>query len=85
MNGDELNFLTKQFTDLKARYEERWDAHDKRADELISKVDSIMQRVWSLPCEANKEKFKSVDMRMGWLWFFFVVVIVINIVLKWTP
>jgi len=65
MNGQERKYFNKMhsdlshnMTELQARFEERWEAHDKSATERhkenIKKFDKIFEWLEHLPCKERK-------------------------------
>ena len=81
MNGKELEILQREFTDLRARFEEKWDSHDKRSEEIWKEIKEdivwMQGKISILPCEKIKE-------RMKWhgrlIWTLWMVVVVAGIV-----
>lgn len=87
MNGGEKRYLNKIASDfanrlvkLETQFNERWDAHDKRSDEIWkdikSKIDRICNRTNDLP-----ERMKGMQTRISWLYFAFTIIVIGGIVL----
>ena len=80
MNGDnrELYHAFKEdFIELKTRMEERWDNHDKRAEERGVWIRKSMEKLNNLPCEVHKGFFANAKIQIGALW-----VLVVGVILK---
>ena len=57
---------------LEATMKERWDNHDKRSDEIWHRIEgqvkAIFIKINGLTCQTHREKFKSQEKQMNWLW-----------------
>jgi len=78
--------LCKRLTILETRFDERWDAHDKRAGEnhveLTMKFDAFAKKLDTLcnqPCALHAEQISSLQVRINTIWG--VVGIVISAIL----
>ncbi len=77
--------LNTRLTILETMFKERWDAHDKRSEEvwgdLNKKIDGIFNRLNSLNCQAQAQRIKNVEANLGRLWVAFSSIVIGGIVL----
>ena len=75
MNGELQQLydeLSKDLLELKVRYEERWNAHDNRAGELLIKVEKIYEEVKKLPCAVHVQRMNGHSTQLKLLWFIII-------------
>lgn len=72
-----------RLTKLETKFEERWDAHDKRSDEIWAEIrrdlkeikDNLNQRVngvdkiiQGLQCDVHHERIKNLSTKVNWIY-----------------
>ena len=88
MNGQELKILEEKLNAIKyevvewkTRFEERWNAHDQRSDEIWKEIRTniswIMSKISILPCEKHTERMKWHTKAITALW---TVIIILGLV-----
>ena len=73
MNGEERDRLIK----LETKFDERWDNHDNRSNEMWGYITKQLAKLDDLPCKVNLEKIKGINIRFGLLWSVLVLSIAI--------
>jgi len=71
MNGEERDRLTV----LETLFNERWNNHDKRSEEIWKKIEKQLEKLDELPCAVNKEKFRSINNRITFMWVVIVLIV----------
>jgi len=73
VNGEERDRLIK----LEVLFKERWNAHDKRSDEMWGYITTQLSKLDDLPCKVNAEKIKGINIRFGLLWSVLVLAVTV--------
>jgi len=72
--------IDQRITILETKFNERWDAHDKRSEDIWSevrqKIDYLVDKVNRLPCGRITEKVNNLEKAFGWVWGFIIPVVV---------
>lgn len=80
MNGEQIiKEIDTRLIKLETKFEERWTAHNKQADEgretICKKLDiisesikDIYKRVNDTPCLTHTEQIKSLSKGINWIW-----------------
>jgi len=70
MNGEEQNRLTI----METLFKERWNAHDKRSEEIWKKIEKQLDKLDDLPCAVHKERMKGINGRVTLIWSMLVLI-----------
>lgn len=71
--------LRNELEVFKALFEERWNAHDKRSDEIWKEIKthlgSISEHMSELPCKTMIERVSGHTQNFKWVWGLIIPVI----------
>lgn len=82
--------IALRLAQLEARFEERWDSHDRQSEQqyrfisdtlgrLTEAIECFTSKFSKLPCGANTEKIKSNSGRIAWLWGLLIAFILVGV------
>ena len=79
MNGQDKEFWEKRLTKLETLFYERWQAHDKRSEEIWTEIKGDIEKIYSyfdklqcrllkLPCHSMAIKVTLIMVAIGFLY-----------------
>jgi len=74
-----MNKIEKRITILEVLFNERWDKHDLRSDEIWGRIERKMGRIFDkldvLPCEEHNGRIEGVKDKQTWLWTILIALV----------
>lgn len=81
--------IEERLAKLEAKFHERWNAHDKRSNEVWGDLKStlkdnfgeIFKRLNAIPCGEQEQKIRGLGIRINWLYTLVTIVLIGGVVL----